>query len=1361
MTSTIQAKPLAKQAETEFANSPWSSFQKLKSGKVPRFLGALMAVLTLCVDSANAVSLWPSATPINPTNAFDPGDINAYEFGVRFKSTVNGTVTGIRFYKVTANTGPHFGSLWTDGGTRLAVTNFSGESASGWQQQNFATPIAITAGTVYRASYSCPSGGYSADLANDPGSLSAGVTNLPLIALPNSEGGNGVLASGTNNFPNSSANGINWWVDVVFSPAVDTNPPVVLSVSPPAGAANVQTNSVVTVTFNEAMLASTITTNTITLTNTTTGTRVAATVTYSAGNATATLQPSSPLTLGQTYSAGVKSGASGAKDTATNALAADFAWSFTATTFPSVSLFDPATTPPVVNGDSLLTLGVKFKSTQSGFIKGIRFYKGVNNTGTHTGTLWTDAGARLAEATFVGETASGWQEQLFSSPVAIQSNTVYVASYFAPNGNYAATTGFFATQGATNSPLIAPPTGDVAGGNGVFDDAALENAFPTSTFNAANYWVDVVYVSSLGPDTNAPTVISTLPASNATGVSLIATVQATFNEPMLTNTITTNTFQLRNAGNVLIPATVTYNSGSQTAVLQPLSALGVNQTYTARVISGVNGVKDTATNALASDYVWNFTTTANVGTNLFGTNPPTGTLSADDTSAVELGVKFKSAAGGFIRGIRFYKGTNNVGTHIGNLWAADGTPLGTVTFSNETATGWQQQLFSSPVPITSNTTYIASYFAPSGGYAFDSFFFSGKGVTNYPLRALPDGEDGQNGVFNASGVTSFPNQSFNAANYWVDVVYTDQNTPPTAGIVSRTFPEDTSTNLTLIGSDAEGAVTFSLVSNPAHGLISNFNTNTGTLTYTPDTNYFGADTFNYRVSDGSLFATGTVDLTITGVDDPLFANNQSFALAKDTSTNLVLSATDPDGNPLVLEVLPATDVGSSNNWSAIGTSNKVVAVAVNDGTTTYIQSSTTVPTVQQFQLTDPKYIQPGDPISSVTLRSTAQRSGSGSTSFRTAVVLGATASYGTSRGVGSSFADYEDEFGSRPGSGAWTLTDVQNVQMRIENTSRSVDCTKFDAYVTFQGNTNRSYTILSGPAHGSIIGLNTNNGSLTYTPTLGYMGPDSFTFRVSSGGIFVTGLVSITLTGNSSGPVLANPIGTQNATYGTDFNFMFPTDTFSDVDSPTLSYNATGMPPGIGFTGGTRTFAGTPSASGNYPVTLIAADSTPLYATNVFNINVAKGALSVTASNLSKPYGVPLSFVGNEFFTTGLKLSDTATSATLGSTGSPANAAAGPYPITVTNVVGLGLTNYTVSYFDGTLTVTPSAPYSITAIGVTNNIATITWQSISGRVYRLEYKDDLTTPSWTEVPADVISSGSSTTATNGTGGTTHRFYRVK
>ena len=57
---------------------------------------------------------------------------------------------------------------------------------------------------------------------------------------------------------------------------------------------------------------------------------------------------------------------------------------------------------------------------------------------------------------------------------------------------------------------------------------------------------------------------------------------------------------------------------------------------------------------------------------------------------MELGVKFRSEAAGFITAIRFYKGTGNTGSHIGNLWASNGTLLSSVTFSNETATGWQQ-----------------------------------------------------------------------------------------------------------------------------------------------------------------------------------------------------------------------------------------------------------------------------------------------------------------------------------------------------------------------------------------------------------------------------------------------------------------------------------------------------------------------------------------------------------------------------------------------------------------------------------------------------------------------------------------------
>ena len=70
----------------------------------------------------------------------------------------------------------------------------------------------------------------------------------------------------------------------------------------------------------------------------------------------------------------------------------------------------------------------------AGYIKGIRFYKGSSNTGPHTGKLWTASGTLLASATFSGETASGWQEVRFATPVAITANTTYVASYYTAVG---------------------------------------------------------------------------------------------------------------------------------------------------------------------------------------------------------------------------------------------------------------------------------------------------------------------------------------------------------------------------------------------------------------------------------------------------------------------------------------------------------------------------------------------------------------------------------------------------------------------------------------------------------------------------------------------------------------------------------------------------------------------------------------------------------------------------------------------------------------------------------------------------------------------------------------------------------------
>ena len=105
-----------------------------------------------------------------------------------------------------------------------------------------------------------------------------------------------------------------------------------------------------------------------------------------------------------------------------------------------------------------------------------------------------------------------------------------------------------------------------------------------------------------------------------------------------------------------------------------------------------------------------------------------GNLDVGPDSPVELGISFKSDVNGYITGIRFHKGSNNTGTHVGNLWNSTGKLLGSATFTNETASGWQQVNFSTPVAITANTIYRASYHSTIGHYSVSSNYFTSSGA---------------------------------------------------------------------------------------------------------------------------------------------------------------------------------------------------------------------------------------------------------------------------------------------------------------------------------------------------------------------------------------------------------------------------------------------------------------------------------------------------------------------------------------------------------------------------------------------------------------------------------------------------------
>ncbi|MEV6983688.1 DUF4082 domain-containing protein [Sphaerisporangium sp. NPDC051017] len=154
---------------------------------------------------------------------------------------------------------------------------------------------------------------------------------------------------------------------------------------------------------------------------------------------------------------------------------------------------------------------------------------------------------------------------------------------------------------------------------------------------------------------------------------------------------------------------------------------------------------------------------------LFGATATPGTGASTDPDPLELGVKFTADQPGFVTGVRFYKGPGNTGAHIGNLWTASGVKLATGTFTGETESGWQTLTFAAPVQVTSGTTYVASYYAPAGRYAFDAGHFA-TATDNPPLHAPATTEVyGGNGVYGYGPASQFPTSTYGGGNYWVDV----------------------------------------------------------------------------------------------------------------------------------------------------------------------------------------------------------------------------------------------------------------------------------------------------------------------------------------------------------------------------------------------------------------------------------------------------------------------------------------------------------------------------------------------------------------------------------------------------------------
>lgn len=181
-------------------------------------------------------------------------------------------------------------------------------------------------------------------------------------------------------------------------------------------------------------------------------------------------------------------------------------------------------------------------------------------------------------------------------------------------------------------------------------------------------------------------------------------------------------------------------------------------------------------------------------------------------------------------------------------------------------------------------------------------------VATQPAHGALSGE-GTNLVYtpetNYEGEDSFTFRSVygpaESAPATVNINVSHGNGAPAAEDQSVSVDEDGSVAVTLAGSDPEGsAVTFAVAAQPAYGTLTGTAPN---LVYTPAPDFYGSDTFTFRVSDGAASGVGHVYVSVGGVNDPPSVTNRSASTDEDTPLPITLSGTDIDSSPLSFVIL--------------------------------------------------------------------------------------------------------------------------------------------------------------------------------------------------------------------------------------------------------------------------------------------------------------------------------------------------------------------------------------------------------------------------------------------------------------------------
>jgi VCBS repeat-containing protein len=451
------------------------------------------------------------------------------------------------------------------------------------------------------------------------------------------------------------------------------------------------------------------------------------------------------------------------------------------------------------------------------------------------------------------------------------------------------------------------------------------------------------------------------------------------------------------------------------------------------------------------------------------------------------------------------------------------------------------------------------------------------------------------------------------------------NDAPVPTPFSVTLPEDTSTNIVLSGTDVEGdPLTFHVVDWPAHGTLSG---DCPELVYTPDANYFGDDSFTYGAFDGSTFSeqAAAVAITITPVSDPPVATPKSVTLPEDTSTNIVLSGTDVDGDALGFMIVTIPAHGTLNGSGGSG-ANLVYTPAANyhgpdsftfrafDG---HVFSATATVTITVTSVNDAPVATPKSATLAEDTSTTIFFSGSDVDGDALTFTVAISPAHGTLSGSGASrtytpFANYhgpdsftykafDGQLFSVPATVSLTVTSVNDAPVATpasvtlaEDTSTNLVLTGTDV----DGDA-LTFTIVTGPTHGTLSGTAPN---LVYTPATNYFGGDSFTFTVGDGQTSsAPATVTITVTSVDDAPV-ATPASVTLAEDSSANIVLSGTDVEGDALTFTVTVNpAHGT---LSGTGPDLTYTPSPDYFGSDSFAFVANDGQSNSAPAVVTITV-------------------------------------------------------------------------------------------------------------------------------------------------------------